>query len=144
MKNIQITLQPLSLIVGAALLGIMLITTGAFAPQGTASARDVTATEDVNSFAPREAIRIASGDSYTVPEGKLFVPTSIASQTTGYVNDSVVVKVNGTLFCQLSSGWGQLQPLPSGPVFQGGNTLTLYTEDGTPGNLALYGYLMDA
>ena len=73
MKNIQITLQPLSLIVGAGLLGIMLITTGAFTPQGPNPQRDINHTQIIDGT----WMRIDSGLSgaevtYTVPQGKVF------------------------------------------------------------------------
>jgi hypothetical protein len=77
MKNIQITLQPLSLIVGAALLGITLITTGAFAPQGSSTQRDINYTQIIEGSWMRIDSLAGSGQTtYVVPTGKAFVVTS--------------------------------------------------------------------
>ena len=138
MKNIQITLQPLSLIVGAGLLGIMLITTGAFAPQGTASARDITATEDVNSFNPKTAVRITSDAPYTVPAGKLFVLTSNGKIAAS--NGYFYVLADGVY--QFDGYGSALEPIANGPTYSEGTVVSI--DIGGNGVGVLYGYLVDA
>jgi len=141
MKNIQITLQPLSLIVGAGLLGIMLITTGAFTPQGTASARDVSATEIVGAFNPRTVVRITEGTTYTVPVGKAFVLTAVSQQ--GYLGSGEVwveIKVNGST--ELYARVNEPYAVPTGFVFTSGSTIETYT--GTSYFGTCHGYLVDA
>ncbi|MCH2107571.1 MAG: hypothetical protein MK291_13130, partial [Planctomycetes bacterium] len=79
MKNYEIRIQPFSALAGACLLALCFIATGAFAPQGSASARDVSATEIVGTFNPRTAVRITDTAAYTVPLGKILVVTAMGN-----------------------------------------------------------------
>jgi hypothetical protein len=79
MKNINITLQPLSLLVGAALVGLSLVTSGAFTPQGSSGARDVSAIQILGQPRPQEMMRVTEGAAFTVPPNKLFVVTGLLS-----------------------------------------------------------------
>jgi hypothetical protein len=88
MKNINITLHPLSVLAGMALLGITLIATSAFAPQGSSSTRDVSAIEVVSDPHPRDYVRIVEGTAYTVPSGKIFVPTAFGSNQWAFAGRS--------------------------------------------------------
>ena len=139
MKNIQITLQPLSLLVGAGLLGIMLITTGAFTPQGTASARDVSATEIVGTFNPRTVVRIVEGSPYTVPAGKLLVLTAIFCPI--YNSDRLNLNINGTP--ELTWSVSTPKTIPPGFVVNSGSIVEPYMSD--PFYVGhCNGYLVDA
>ena len=141
MKNIQITLQPLSLIVGAGLLGIMLITTGAFTPQGTASARDVSATEIVGPFNPRTAIRVTEGTPYTVPTGKRFVLTTLA-RIGGGSAWNFSVRVNGVDDIFTTIGYDPKEVAP-GFVYSEGTVIEAYIGHSSTSARVL-GYLVDA
>ena len=85
MKNIQLTIHPFSALIGAALVCLTMLTVGAIAVQGSSSTRDVSAIENVNDVHPRDFVRIVEGAPYTVPSGKILVPTAFGSNTWGTI-----------------------------------------------------------
>ena len=83
MKQINITIHPLSALAGMALLGLVFVTAGAMPMQGSSSTRDVSAIENVNDPHPRDFVWLEAGavasQVFTVPTGKIMVITGVAS-----------------------------------------------------------------
>ena len=52
MKPVQLTLHPSSALAGAFLLALCLVTLGAFTPQGSSSARDVSLIQNITEPSP--------------------------------------------------------------------------------------------
>ena len=103
MKNINITLQPLSLLVGAAIVGLSLVTSGAFTPQGSSSTRDVSAIEITNQPSPNDYFSIRAGTPYVVPSGKTFVLTGLGKTgPSGYAGLSVDGQVLLETYCDFA------------------------------------------
>jgi hypothetical protein len=106
MKNIQITLQPLSLLVGAALLVVTLITTGAFAPQGSASQRDVHFTQSARTWVRVDAAPGGAETLYVVPPGKVFTLTYVMTPHCSGAGSYVSLKKSdGTGFWGIGEGY---------------------------------------
>jgi hypothetical protein len=83
MKNINITIHPLSALIGAGIVCITMLTVGAVTAQGPSSARDVSAIEVVSDPHPRDFVWLEAGASaspvFTVPAEKIMVITGVAS-----------------------------------------------------------------
>jgi hypothetical protein len=79
MKQINITIHPFSALIGAAIVCLTMLTVGAVTVQGSSSTRDVSAIEVVSDPHPRDFVRIVEGSAYTVPSGKVLVPTAFGS-----------------------------------------------------------------
>ena len=153
MKNVNITLQPLSLLVGAAIVGLSLVTTGAFTPQGSSSARDVNTIAIDGQHKPKDVVFISDANAYTVPAGKSLTLLSLfgtgGGAITGY---DVQLNVNGSpwLMLRMGSQWADgngytslSNNLASGLSFQAGTTLEL--EDWTTQvSATVAAYLTDA
>lgn len=75
MKNIQITLQPLSLIVGALLVGLVTLSISAISPAGGPTGRDaqLMVIDGQSSARNRVLIRAGAANAYTVPVGKILI-----------------------------------------------------------------------
>jgi hypothetical protein len=143
MKNIHITLHPLSVLAGMALLGFPLIATGAFAPQGSSSDRDVSAIENVNEPHPRDYVRVDGATPFTVPTGKLFHLTGLGG--TSNVGGNVWCVVDNSNVAEVYAGVSEgshcsLKAVPPGHTFSSGQIMTLA---GSPYAVAM-GYLVDA
>jgi len=82
MKNINITLQPLSLLVGAALIVVVGLTVSAVLPGGPAG-RDAQLVTIDGQPAARDMVIIRQGAPYTVPAGKILVVSSIGRNNVG-------------------------------------------------------------
>jgi len=72
MKNINITLQPLSLLVGAALIVVVGLTVSAVLPGGPAG-RDAQLVTIDGQPAARDMVIIRQGVPFTVPSGKVLL-----------------------------------------------------------------------
>ncbi|MCH2107305.1 MAG: hypothetical protein MK291_11765 [Planctomycetes bacterium] len=83
MKNIQITLQPLSLIVGALLVGLVTVTVSAISPAGGPTDRDaqLMVIDGQSSARDRVLIRAGEANAYTVPTGKILIIDGLGNTT---------------------------------------------------------------
>ena len=143
MKNINITLQPLSLLVGAAIVGLSLVTSGAFTPQGSASARDVNTIAIEGQHNPKDVFFISEGTPYTVPAGKVI--TLLSAGGVGVVEGSyfLYLSVNGSPWNELTQGGNSIfRPVPVGLTFP--ETTTLTPSDNKPCTATIAAYLTDA
>ena len=82
MKNINITLQPLSLLVGAALIVVVGLTVSAVLPGGP-TGRDAQLITIDGQHAARDMVIIREGTPYTVPTGKILVVHSFGASFLG-------------------------------------------------------------
>lgn len=152
MKNYEIRIQPFSALAGACLLALCFVATGAFAPQGTASARDVNAVEHINEPLPSDYLLIYEGTQHTVPLGKIYVATGMGrTQDCGtstylslFVNNAPAL---GVIAWSSQSNLGNgLVELPKGVVYPAGSVISITSNlTGCPSaNGILFGYLADA
>ena len=138
MKNINITLHPLSVLTGMALLGFGLIATGAFAPQGSSGGRDVSATESVDTFNPKASVRFTSDAPFVVPSGKVFIPTMCTKDSSS--SEWMILSANGVVQLEVNV-YQDLVVIPNDPAYPAGTSMTCSAF----GNRAIfYGYLVDA
>ena len=144
MKNINITLQPLSLLVGAAIVGVSLVTSGAFTPQGSASDRDVNAIEITNQPNPNEHFGIWEGAPYVVSSGKTFVLLSLGS--TNGMSYSQLFFDGGLQLTAFASEYPgnatTIKTVAPGITAPGNTTITVVGNSNANG--VAYGYLIDA
>ena len=114
----------LSAAVGAFLLALVLVATGAVVPQGTERVFAENVLE-MNSYpSPRATVRIQGGRTYVVPRGKIFVPTAL-----GVTTVSTSLEVDGQRM------WtGFVEPVRVGFNVREGATITS----------VLHGYVVDA
>ncbi len=144
-------IQPLSLIVGVLLAGVVFVS----------MSQHVTSTTPVFQFQydphPRDMVTIVEGTPFVVPTGKVFVVTALG--TTGwtgpsYVSDAVL-EVNGQMALRStrgmggSSGYGHhetsISPVPSALSVAAGQTIDVAAGSFGPTSSArALGYLADA
>jgi hypothetical protein len=104
MKNIHITLQPLSLLVGAAMIGVIGLTVSATPPAGGPTGRDAQLVTIDGQPAARDMVVIHQGSPYTVPAGKILLITQygdsgVLDVLTAGVNVDGVGVVKRRAFC---------------------------------------------
>jgi hypothetical protein len=160
-----ITLHPVSILVGAALVGAFMLVSSAMqasaatVTQGAALARPVsqvplTIDNDVSVLGvpnPKTAVVVYGGSPYVVPAGKRLVVTGLGFATHQY-ND-VVLRINGIAEVAVSSGGSAssavpvvvvptIVPLAQNLVVSTGYTVTLTTNPLSEARA--WGYLIDA
>ena len=137
MKNYEIRIQPFSALAGACLLALCFVATGAFAPQGSASARDVSAIEIVSTNPPEDYVRIYDATPYTVPSAKRLIITALGNPNLGitYTNLYIDGNLEVTAHAHPSFGYG------NGHGW-GATILSSVTELPTPGIAAISGQLV--
>jgi hypothetical protein len=150
MKQINITIHPLSALAGMALLGLVWVTAGAMPLQGSSSTRDVSAIEVVSPWPSKDVVRIYDTGSYVVPAGKNLVLTALGNLGIGgapriLIDGNTEIQVNW----HVNYGTGQGMSWPS-------NAFTSMLDLPAPGLIALsgqtvstvegraWGYLVDA
>ncbi len=146
MRRIQIEVHPLSALVGAGVLAVVLLGTSAVqAPERPLRVRVVGPVE-IAAPAPADYVRIIEGVPYTVPMGRALVVTAIGkdggknSVELSVDGDSVVSSFN----LNESSESVSMREIPPGLVVQGGSVVTLDAKTvATPDGRA-WGYLVDA
>jgi hypothetical protein len=161
MEDLHITIHPFSALIGAALVCLTMLTVGAIAVQGSSSTRDVSAIEIVSDPHPREFVRIVEGAPYTVPSGKILVPTAFGSNTWALngsapralykiTADGIEVWKEMKIGQTLSNVWAfapneMTAVIPTGLAFVEQTLVSVIEEWGSPTSTAiLLGYLVDA
>ena len=143
MKPVQFTLHPSSALAGAFLLALCLITLGAFTPQGSSGARDVSAIQNVNDPSPGDSMTLFGDATYTVPSNKRFVLTSLGSVYPNnidiylYINGLPRTAVNG----YVSYTGGSVKSIPDFVIAAPNSILTIGPADAST---VATGYLIDA
>lgn len=153
MRTIQLTLHPLSALVGAALLGVVLLTASAVQSPSPQRVAVVNPLSISGLPTPQEAVQIVEGSPLTVPPGKLFVLTALGTHETDsnppaelYVDNvlevSAVSVVNpGTVNNPEAST--SIVATPPGFAVAAGRVVDVRRGDSTPDGRA-WGYLTDA
>ena len=147
MKNINITLQPLSLLVGAAIVGLSLVTTGAFTPQGSSSARDVNTIAIEGQHNPRDVFFISEGTPYTVPSGKVVTLLSAGGVGNGSSSYYLQLGVNALPWNEfIAASNTSFRNLPLGLTFSENTSLSVTDGGAGAGNTTatVSAYLTDA
>ncbi len=152
-----ITLHPLSIAVGAALLGIILMTSGAVQVQalvGSPSRPLVIAGVPT----PAQMVWVPEDQPLVVPKDKVFVATGIASTANNTDGGHKVIEVQfdgttvllGTLSrpsgSNISGSGPSIPQIPPGLVAKAGTTVSVKESSSTAANPAkavLLGYLAD-
>ncbi len=144
MKPVQLTLHPSSALAGAFLLALCLVTLGAFTPQGSSSARDVSATEIVDR-SPQDYVRHVGTADLTVPSDKYLIITGVGStEVGGNTLDWPALMINGSVALFIpnsggSAGVGSFGTCPEGLIAPPNSNVTTTKSWGT-----FIGYLVDA
>jgi hypothetical protein len=154
MKQINITIHPFSALAGMALLGLVLVTSGAMPLQGSSSTRDVSAIEVVSPWPSHDVVRIYDTSPYVVPAGKNLVLTALGNLGIGGAprilidgNTEIQVNWHDKASQTFDHGWAWAYP---------SNAFTSMLDLPAPGLIALsgqtvstvegraWGYLVDA
>ena len=159
MKPVQLTLHPSSALAGAFLLALCLVTLGAFAPQGSSSARDIDAIEILNTTQSHDNfVRIAGAADYVVPAGYRLVITGLGGATNP---EDAMILVDGVVKVQITyhsetqswagnSGWAWARPAAAFPSILQLPKPGLVVDPGQTVNVLptlesrAWGYLIDA
>ena len=158
MKPVLFTLHPFSALAGAFLLALCLVTLGAFAPQGSSSARDIDAIEILNTTQSHDNfVRIAGAADYVVPAGYRLVITGLGGATNP---EDAMILVDGVVEVQItyhsetqathSAGWAWARPAAAFPSILQLPKPGLVVDPGQTVNVLptfesrAWGYLIDA
>jgi hypothetical protein len=123
MKNINITLHPLSLLVGAALIMVIGLTVSAALPAGGPAGRDAQLVSVDGQPAARDMVIIREGTPYTVPSGKLVVVHSLGRTNDETSTCHTTIYIDGAASGSRRTGhsnnsyaieWTSLGELPGG------------------------------
>jgi hypothetical protein len=148
MKNYEIRIQPFSALAGACLVVLCLVATGAFAPQGSSTQRDVNRFIIEPDYHPSEIIRIDEGVVYTIPTGKYFVPIEFGDGTSLPITNNYDKRlfVNGTQAMVNRHSITEAVPAAVRCLLVPGATVQTSDSGLNSGsaNVKLVGYLIDA
>ncbi len=145
-------IQPLSALVGAASLGVALLTLSAFqVPVGSSPTRQLVSTLDLTIDgpvqvagvpAPSQMMRIDEGSVFIVPTGKVFVLTALGTKANNGGSTSFLVDGVELLRASASAPVETtMYPVPPGLKVDADASITLTNGIGLG---AAWGYLADA
>ena len=141
-----------SALVGAASLGVVLLTVSTFqAPTGSSPARQLFSTLGITIDgpvqvegipAPNQIMRVVEGTPLTVPVGKIFVAVSLGSLKGG--SHTTELHFDSAKVFQVTTS-GALAELPRPYIAAGpGTVVEPMFGDGDPDDAEVWGYLGDA
>ncbi len=143
-----VSIHPFSALAGAALLGLVLLATGAVqtAVPIVKLTRPFPGTIQVEGIpTPQQMMRVAEGQPFTVPTGKLFVVTGLgmAQVVAGY---GAHLRFDGQPVVSFywSGEVATFVPIPPGFVATAGTVVSADSASGSGTNAVATGYLVDA
>jgi len=149
MKQLTFSVHPGSALIGAAIVGLSIVTAGAITVQGSGASRDVSAIENVNDVHPREFVCVKGLVPFVVPPDKLLVLTALGS-----ANNTIIpwtLQIDGTIEVGIDtdSSSPHLPTIlefarPGLVAYPGQNVTVLYPPNPTIPDGRAWGYLVDA